>query len=93
MSSDNAKGPHPVLLALGAFLIAAVVGGVAAVAHQRPGAWTDLVPEGWLSPEDAKALKDPQAANREAYEKMSREAWQRSQAQQPGRGGRQGWGR
>jgi hypothetical protein len=86
MSGENGKGLQTILWAVGVFLIAAVVGGVAAVGHPKSGAWTDLLPQGWLSEDDAKALKDPEGSNKAASERMAKEAWENSQARQG-----QGW--
>jgi hypothetical protein len=36
-----------------------------------------------LSEEDYEAIKDPEAANKKAYEKMSREAWENVRKNQP----------
>jgi hypothetical protein len=74
MSQQLEKTLHNAFLTLGAFLLAAVVGvGIHAV---RTGSWIDYAPKEWLSDDDKKALKDPAAANKEAYDKMAREAWQ-----------------
>ena len=45
----------------------------------------------WLSEEDLKVLKDPKAANKAAYEKMTREAWEHYQSQINQSGSSQGW--
>jgi hypothetical protein len=76
-------------VAVGAVLLmVAVAVGVYCLSH---GTWVDLAPKEWLSEEDKAALKDPEAANKAAYEKMSREAWERSKSVQPQPGWDRNW--
>jgi hypothetical protein len=56
---------------------------VVGITSLRRGTWIDFVPKEWMSDEDKKVLKNPEAANKAAYEKMGREAWERSKAAQP----------
>jgi hypothetical protein len=67
-------------------LILVLLIGLATGLHRHPSALIDLLPRGWISDKDRSVLRDPAAANKTAYETMSREAWQRLQAQQPAGG-------
>ena len=75
---------------IGAILLAVLLAvGVTALCR-KPHAVVALLPKSWFSKEDIRALKDPDAANKEAYEKMSREAWERARTQQPPNGWQEG---
>jgi hypothetical protein len=74
-----------------ALLVALLLGAGVVMLCRNPKAWIDLAPTSWLSEEDKKAIKDPEAANKEAREKMGREAWEQYKSQQPARGWDQGW--
>jgi hypothetical protein len=70
-------------MAVGVFLITMIVVVGGTWLYQNRNTAIDLPPQGWVSDEDREVLKDPKAANQAAYDKMSREAWERSQSQQP----------
>jgi hypothetical protein len=91
MNQPTPKPLHSVGLAVAVFLSAFLVAVGTNVLCHNPNAWLDLLPKAWVSDKDREVLKDPAAANKEAYEKMCREAWERSQAQQPQNGWDQGW--
>jgi hypothetical protein len=58
---------------------------------QNKNAVIDFAAKSSLSEEDYKAVKDPAAANKAYYEKMGREAWQRSRQQAPQINWDRGW--
>jgi hypothetical protein len=86
MTQQVEKTLHSVCMTIGVFLTAMLVAVVATALHKNPNAWIDLLPKAWLSDKDKNVLKDPEAANKAEYEKIGREAWEHSQAQQPGGG-------
>jgi hypothetical protein len=89
MTQQTEKTLHNAFLILGAFFLTMFV--VMGIASLRTGAWIDLTPKQWISDEDKQALKNPEDANKAAYEKMSREVWQNAPAVQPQAGWDQGW--
>ncbi|MFL5242788.1 MAG: hypothetical protein ACJ8FY_11825 [Gemmataceae bacterium] len=91
MTQPIEKTLHNASLAVGIFLVALLVGVGGTVLFQKRNASVDVSPKGWISDEDMKVLKDPEAANKAAYLKMSKDAWQRSRSQQPQPGWDQGW--
>ncbi len=75
---------------VGVFLLALIVGG--ACFHKNlQGTVADLLSRATLTEEEREVLKDPAAANKASYDKMSREAYERSQATQGQFNGIQGW--
>ena len=79
MTQQTEKRLHTIPSLVGVFLFAMLIAvGTKFLCH--PNTWIDLLPQGWLSDEDRKVLKNPEAANKAAFEKMSREAWEHSQA-------------
>ncbi len=91
MAKEGGNTLQTVCLTVGIFLITTVFVGGGMLVYQYRDASIDLSPEALLSKDDLKAIKNPQSANKEAWDKMSREAWERSQAQQPKSGSYGGW--
>ncbi len=77
---------------VGVFLLTMLVavGGSVLFNKDARNAAIDFSVKNWLSDEDYKAFKDPQAADK-AFQKDMRELWQRSQAQQPPISWDHGW--
>jgi hypothetical protein len=75
------KAFSTISMMVGVFLLTALL-----VLMWSPNTRKALIDHGaksFLSEEDAEAIRDPQTANKKAYEKMSREAWDYSQKNQP----------
>jgi hypothetical protein len=72
------------------FFVLAIVAGKLFL-RSNPTAWTDLVPESWLSKEDKKVLNDPKPPASKSFDQLGGESWQRYKAQQPQGGWSQGW--
>jgi hypothetical protein len=89
MSQEKKKGLQTTILMIGVFLITTVFAGGAMLVYEYRDASIDLSPGALISKDDLKTLKDPKGANKEAWDKLGREANERSQAQQPNWG--QGW--
>jgi hypothetical protein len=86
MTPQTQETLHTVSRAVGVLLITLLVGVGGTLLYHNRNAAIDLLPQSWLSDEDREVLKDAKAANQAAYDKMSREAWERTQSQQPQNG-------
>jgi hypothetical protein len=76
---------------VGGLLLAVLVAVGGSLLYQNRDAAINLATKGWLSDEDREVLRNPEAANKVAREKMAREAWEHSQSQQPQSGRFGGW--
>jgi hypothetical protein len=91
MAQQVEKTLQTVSRGVGSLLLAVVVAVVGSALYQNRDTAIDVATKGWLSDEDRKVLRNPEAANKAAYEKMAREAWEHSQSQQPQGGRIGGW--
>jgi hypothetical protein len=76
-------------MAAGVFLLTVLLAAGWSPAARK--AVIDYSAKSFLSDEDREVLKDPAAANKTAYEKMAREAWQRTPSPLPQNGWDRGW--
>jgi hypothetical protein len=76
------------IMVVGVFLLTMLVAVGGTFLYQNRNASINLPT---LSDEDEKAIKDPKAANKAAYDKMSREAWENAKKVQPQPGWDRGW--
>ncbi len=90
MTQQTGKPLHNVCLALGVFFLTVVV--VVGITLLSRSTWIDQAPKQWLSREivpkelisevNKETPKNPEAATKEAYEKVIRELQERSNAPQ-----------